>query len=57
MIKTKHIDASREIRLWITQVFIPTGVGIYIFVNTETGQKCIRKTKEKFKKIKDKHAK
>lgn len=23
--KQKHIDASRELRLWITQVFIPTG--------------------------------
>lgn len=57
MIKTKHVDASREIRLWITQVIIPTGVCIYIFVNTETGQKCIKKTKDKFKKIKDKHTK
>lgn len=23
--KQKHIDASREIRLWLTQVFIPAG--------------------------------
>lgn len=57
MIKQKHLDTSREIRLWVTQVIIPVGIGTYLFVNSQTGKKCIAKTKAKIEKMKKEHAK
>lgn len=48
----KQIDASREIRLWITQVIIPAfGVAMMI---PEAREKVVAKAKEVTEKIKRK---
>ena len=57
MIKQKHIDASREARLWITQVIIPVGIGSVIFAKSETGKKTIAWTKNKIEEFKSKFRK
>lgn len=49
MIKQKHVDAAREVRLWFKEVIIPAGVIVALFKDGD-------KLKEKAGKIKD-HAK
>lgn len=39
-IKTKHIDAAREVRLWLGQIVIPT-VGILAFLNPERTRQTV----------------
>lgn len=53
--KQKHIDASRELRLWITQVILPA-VGIVMMV-PETREKALAKAEEMKESIKAKFAK
>ena len=32
--KQKHIDASREVRLWISQIILPAVIGVaYVLTN------------------------
>ena len=57
MIRQKHIDASREIRLWITQVILPVGIGGVIFLNSEKGQKTVAWAKNKCEEFKSKFRK
>lgn len=52
----KHIEASREARLWVTQVIMPTlGLGtVLIAMVPEAREYAVRKGKEireKFKKL------
>lgn len=37
-IKQKHIDAAREVRLWVSQVILPS-LGIATFVSPELREK------------------
>lgn len=53
--KQKHIDASRELRLWIIQVILPA-VGIVMMV-PETREKALAKAEEMKESIKAKFAK
>lgn len=48
----KQIDASREVRLWITQVVIPA-VGVVMMI-PEARESVVTKAKEFKKKIEDK---
>ncbi len=38
MLKQKHVDAAREVRLWMTQVVIPIG-GILVLANDDIRSK------------------
>jgi hypothetical protein len=53
--KQKHIDASREARLWLSQIIIPI-VGIVMMV-PETREKALTKAQEMKESIKAKFGK
>lgn len=53
--KQKHIDASREARLWLSQIIIPI-VGIVMMV-PETREKALAKAQEMKESIKAKFGK
>lgn len=53
--KQKHIDASREARLWLNQIVLPI-VGIVLMV-PETREKALAKAEEMKNSIKAKFAK
>lgn len=38
MLKQKHVDAAREVRLWMSQVIIPIG-GIIVMTNPKVSSK------------------
>lgn len=55
MLKYKHIEASRELRLWVAQIIIPTlSIGAIAYGNNEQFRKAVDKKieniKNKFKK-------
>lgn len=53
--KQKHIDASREARLWLSQIVLPI-VGIVMMV-PETREAALNKAEDLKKSIKAKFAK
>lgn len=53
--KQKHIDASREARLWLSQIVLPV-VGIVMMV-PETREATLAKAEEMKYKIKSKFSK
>ena len=38
MLKQKHVDASREVRLWVSQIIIPIGA-LIVLTNDEAREK------------------
>ena len=55
MLKQKHVEASRELRLWLTQVILPTVIGgVILYSNSEKVREFVDEkvynAKNKFKK-------
>lgn len=47
--KQKHIDAMRELRLWLVQVIAPIGLGATaLYINNQTFQDYVNRKIEKF---------
>lgn len=47
--KCKHIEAFREVRLWIAQVIIPVGIAIAYFQTSEEAKEKVHETGTKMK--------
>ena len=50
MLKQKHIEAARELRLWLSQVIIPMlGLGMVIGYNKDSIKQNFNNAKDKIK--------
>lgn len=58
MIKYKHIEASRELRLWVTQVGVPVAMVTALYLKDPENRKKAKRKLEDFKyTVKEKFAK
>ncbi len=46
----RQIETSREIRLWLGQVIVPTVVGVAIYMSNDN---CRKEVKKKYEKAKE----
>lgn len=43
----RQLEMSRELRLWVTQVIVPTAATLYILLRTPEGKAIVEELKKK----------